>query len=301
MNSSERARADPGHGHSAMLDDARATLRAVKEQAANDHLTIVAAGVAFYALLSVFPALTALVSIYGLALDPQQLTHQLSLLSQMLPPQAAGLMREQLHELGDTAQGTLSLSLAGSVLIALWSCSAGVRAVMKALNIAYEIEEGRSLMARVGLSMLLALVAIVGVLVAIAAIVVLPAVGDILRLDPSLQLGLGIVKWPLIGALFWFGLALMYRYGPNHAGARWSWLNWGASVAIVIWLVGSVLFSWYVSNFGSYSKTYGPMAAIVILMLWFLLSAWAVLIGAEINAVLQRRAQRRAENARTIE
>ncbi len=259
----------------------------LKDQVAADRLTVIAAGVAFYALLASFPTLTAMVSIYGLVLEPQQIEEQLRRLSSLLPPQAADVLTGQLRELSGTGSGALGLGFIGSVLLALWGSSAGMRALMKALNVAYDVHESRGFMLQIGLSLLLALGAMAVVLVAIVAIVVLPAVIDQLGLDGTLQTVLQWLRWPIIAAAFWFGLALLYRYGPDRERPRWSWANWGALAAVGLWLAGSAAFSWYVSNFGNYNRTYGSMGAVVVLLIWLLLSAWAVLLGAEINALRQ--------------
>ena len=264
----------------------RALLAQMRLQIADDNLTVVAAGVAFYAVLSIFPALTALVTVFGLVLDPEQLTHQISRFTDVLPDQAAELLRGQLQQLAASGSRALGLGFIGSLAVALWSSSAGIRALMRALNIAYDVEESRSLPARIGLSLLLAVAAVVGVVFAIALLVVLPVASAFFGLGDTLQTALAVLKWPLAALAFWLGLTLMYRFAPNRDASQASWLNRGAVFAIVLWLIGSAIFSWYVGHFGSFGKTYGSLGAFVILMLWFLLSAWAVLIGAEINAVL---------------
>jgi membrane protein len=266
----------------------RESLARIRNQVAEDRLTVIAAGVAFFALLAVFPALATLVSIYGLVFDPQAITQQLESLRGVVPGRAVDLMLGQVQFL-QSHRGALGWGAAGGVLITLWTSSAGVRALIKALNAAYDINERRSFLKRAGLSLLLTLCAIGVVLVAIAAVVVLPASAGLAR-EGSWATGLiQVLRWPLVAAVFWLGAAVIYRYGPCRPRPAWRRVSWGAGAATLLWLVGSGLFSWYVSNFGRYNETYGSMGAVMILLLWFLLSAFAVLLGAEINVELERR------------
>jgi membrane protein len=260
----------------------------LKDKIVGDRLTVIAAGVAFYGLLASFPTLAALVSIVGLVVDPQQVSDHLRSLGSLLPPEAAEVLVGQLRDLVSTGSRALGLGFAGSLLLALWGSSAGMRVLMKALNAAYDVHESRSFVLRAGVSLLLALGAIFVVLFAMLAIVVVPGLIGWLGLDVVLQTTLQWLRWPIMAVTFWLGLVLLYRYGPDQR-PPWSWADWGALVAVMLWLGGSSLFSWYVGNFGNFNKTYGSMGAVVVLLLWFLLSAWAVLLGAEINAIRQGR------------
>jgi membrane protein len=271
----------------------RATLLGVKRQVSDDNLSIVAAGVAFYFLLAVFPALTAMMSLYGLVFDPQQVSEQINRLSAFLPDQAVDLLTGQLGELSGANRNALGLGFAGGLLLALWSSSVGVRKLMDALNVAYDEQEKRSFLHRTAVALLLTLGAIVIGVLAIAAIVLLPAVDSFLGLGSLLQTTIDILRWPLVAVLFALALAVLYRFGPSRESARWAWISWGAGIATVLWMVGSALFSWYVSNFASYNKSYGSMGAVVILLIWFLLCAFVTLIGAEIDSELERQAQTR--------
>lgn len=257
----------------------------LRDKIAADRLTVIAAGVAFYGLLASFPTLMAMVSIYGLVLDPRHIADQVQKLSSLLPPQAADFLVGQLRELVSTGSRTLGLGFVGSLLLALWGSATGMRALMKALNTAFGVHESRGFLLQVGVSLLLALGAMFVVLFAMLAILVLPVVIGLLGLEGVLRTALQWLRWPIIAGAFWLGLVLLYRYGPNRVRPQWSWANWGALVAVLLWLGGSSIFSWYVGNFGSFNKTYGSMGAAVVLLLWFLLAAWAVLIGAEINAI----------------
>jgi membrane protein len=266
--------------------------RRLKARIADDNLPVIAAGVAFYGLLALFPALTALVAIYGLVLDPQQITQQMAAMQAVLPAQVVQLVTQQLQDLTATQRSSLSLGAAGALLLALWSASAAIRTLIKALNVAYGVEEERSVVKRAGVAMLLTLGAIAGGIVAITAVVLLPTVVNLLGLDPMLRGVLTYARWPILAALVWLGVLVVYRFGPNRRHARWSWSNRGAAAAIGLWLVGSVLFSWYVENLANFNRTYGSMGAIVVLLFWFLLSGYAVLFGAELNAELEQASQR---------
>ena len=267
-------------------------LSRVKQRMREDNLSIISAGVAFYALLSLFPALAAMVAIYGLVADPQQVESQVASLSAMLPAQAAELITGQLHDLVQTDRTALGLGAAVGVLLALWSASKGVRTLMAALNVAYHEEESRGTLKLLATSLLLTLAAIAGFIVAIGIVVALPLAARFLGLGEALQDVIAYARWPVVAVAVIVGLAVMYRYGPSRAEPRWKWVSAGAVIATVLWIAGSALFSLYASRFGNYNETYGSMGAVVILLMWLLLSAYVVLIGAAINAEMERQTRR---------
>lgn len=258
----------------------------LKQRITEDNLSVIAAGVAFYAMLAVFPALIALVGLYGIAFDARQVDEQVSRLTAMLPPQAAQLIGEQVGEIASIDRSSLRLGSIVALLVALWSASAGVRALMTALNVAYDEEEKRGLVRFYATSLVLTLAAVVGAALAIGLIVAVPAALRFAGLGALAEGLIDYARWPLLALLMLAGLAIMYRYGPSRERPVWRWLNWGAVSAVALWLVGSALFSLYVSAFGSYNKTYGSLGAAVILLLWFLVTAYAMLVGAELNAEL---------------
>ena len=268
-----------------------AVLGRVRRQVADDRLSVVAAGVAFYGLLASFPAVAALVSIYALVFDAEQVMRQLSLVTGVLPAATETAVLDRLREFTGTSRRALGLGVAGGVLLTLWSSSSAMRALIKALNGAYDTDEQRSFLHRLGLALVLTLGAIVGSFAGIAAIVVLPAIKGALGLSESLSGIVGYLRWPVIAFGFWLGLVIVYRFGPNREQASWGGGVRGAVVATALWLIGSALFSWYVGNFASYNRAYGSMGGVVILLLWFLLTSWSVLIGAEINAEFERQSR----------
>jgi membrane protein len=271
--------------------DWRKILVRLKEQVSRDHLGLVAAGVAFYALLAAFPALAALIALYGLAFDAQQVSDQIASLRGLVPQQALDFLLEQLHELVQTERGALGWGAAGGLLLTLWSASKGIKTLMEALNVAYDEQEGRGIIKRNALALLLTLGAIAGAALTIAMVVLLPPVIRFLGLAPSLRDTIAYSRWPILAVAVAAGLAILYRYGPSRGRPSWALASCGAVVATALWLAGSALFSLYVSSFGSFNRAYGSIAAIVVLLTWFLLSAYAMLIGAELNAVLERLAR----------
>jgi membrane protein len=255
---------------------------------ARDNLSIIAAGVAFYALMAIFPALIALVSLYGLMFDPQQVAEQVAALRGILPAQAADLVLQQLSELASMDRTSLGVGSLVAILVALWSASAGMRTTMQALDVAYDEEEKRGMIRFYATALALTLGAIVAAAVSIAVVVALPAVIKFLGLGTLLENVISYARWPLLAAGMIVGLAVLYRYGPDRREPQWRWVSWGAVIATLLWLIGSALFSLYVTQFGNYHKTYGSMGAVVILLTWFLLTAYLLLIGAEINAEMER-------------
>jgi membrane protein len=252
-----------------------------------DNLTLVAAGVAFYAMTAIFPAIAAFVSIYGLFADPHAVHSQIAAYASLLPENALKLLTDALDSFTAKSGSALNVALLVSLGIALWSAKAGVSSLITGLNIANETIEKRNLLVQQVVALALTAGAILFSIVAFAAIALLPAVIAIFPLGEGISTILGLGRWPLLAVLVCFGLAIVYRFGPYRVKAKWRWITWGAAIATVLWLAGSALFSFYVSRFGSYDATYGSLAAPVILLLWFWLSALIVLLGAEIDAELE--------------
>jgi membrane protein len=263
----------------------------VKEETTRDNLSIIAAGVAFYAMLAIFPALAALVSIYGLVADPAQVSQHMASIGQVLPEQAYQILDQQLSSVAGSAGGALTIGAIGGLLLALWSAARGMKAMLLALDITYDEEEKRGFLRFNALALLLTLGAVLFILLALALIAILPAILGQLGLPETVQTLLVWLRWPLLGLLVILGVAVLYRFGPDRDQPRWRWVSLGAVLATVLWLVVSALFSWYVSNFGSYQETYGAMGAVVILLMWFYITAYAILLGAEINAEMEHQTE----------
>jgi membrane protein len=259
----------------------------VYEQFGKDRVMSVAAGVTYYTLLAIFPAIAALVSIYGLFADPATIQTHLSALSGVLPDGAVEIIGDQVKRISSQGGGTLGLSFVIGLLIALWSANAGMKAVFDALNIVYGEEEKRSFIKLNLWSLGFTVGAILFLLLALAGIVALPVVLNYVGLGSGLEWLIRLGRWPVLLIVVVAALAVLYRYGPSRDQAEWKWLTPGSIFAAVVWLVGSILFSWYVANFGSYNETYGSLGAVIGFMTWIWLSAVVVLTGAEINAEIE--------------
>lgn len=257
------------------------------EEFGKDRVMSVAAGVTYYALLAIFPAIAALVSIYGLFADPATIQEHLNALSGVLPGGALEIVGEQVSRIASQGGGALGFAFIFGLALSLWSANAGMKAVFDALNIVYDEEEKRSFVRLNLMSLTFTLGALLFIILAIGGIIVLPIVLDFIGLGSGTEWLLSLARWPvlLIGVVL--GLSLVYRYGPSRDKAEWRWVTPGGIVAAVLWIVGSMLFSWYVSNFGSYNETYGSLGAVIGFMTWIWLSSVIVLLGAEINAEME--------------
>ncbi|MGH6738971.1 MAG: YihY/virulence factor BrkB family protein, partial [Bradyrhizobium sp.] len=226
-----------------------------------DRILANAAAVTFYALLALFPAIAALVSIYGLFADPSTIAKQLDLLSGVLPGGALDVIRDQLTRVTEHGSTTLGISFLIGLVVALWSANGGIKAMFDALNTVYEEKEKRGFI-RLTLVTLAFTVAMLGlVIVAIVCVVALPA---ILKYLPGFMATvLDIARWPIIAVLVAIALACIYRFGPSRDEAKWHWLSWGSGFAAIGWLAVSALFSYYAANFGGFNKTYGSLGAVM--------------------------------------
>jgi membrane protein len=257
-----------------------------------DNMPIIAGGVAFFAFLAVFPALIATISLYGLVASPETVARQVEDLADQLPASAADLIGEQLTEITSNSGGALSIGLLVSVLAALWSAAGGTGNAITAINLAYDEVETRGFVKRKALALGLTLGAIVFVLVAFALVAVVPVVLDALPLGVVGTVLAQVLRWLLLLGVFAGSLAVLYRVAPDRDAPRLSWVSLGAVVVTVIWALVSLGFSFYVSNFGSYDKTYGAIAGVIVLMLWLYLTCYLVLLGAEINAEAEHQTAR---------
>ena len=262
-------------------DIARRTLTEVKA----DQVPLLGAGVAFYALLSLFPAIIAGVSIYGLVADPRTVQDQINQLTTMLSPETAKIVGTQLRQVTSGAGGALGLATVIGILTALWSASSGMKALITGVNLAYDERERRKFAKLRGLSIVLTLGAMVLMAVALTLIVAFPALAD--SWPTVLRWTVGVLRWVLLAVLVLLGLAVLYRYAPDRDQPRWAWVSWGSAVATVLWILASVAFSIYANSFGNYNKTYGALAGVIILMFWLYLTAVIVLVGAELNTEME--------------
>jgi membrane protein len=260
------------------------------QEAKTDQVPLLAAGVAFFAFLSLFPAVVAAVLTYGLVADPTQIRRQVEDLSTAMPASGRDLLLQQIDALTSAPRQSLGIGVAVAVVAALWSASGGVGYLLTAVNLAYDEEETRGFVHRKLLALGMTLGAIVFVLLAIALFAAGTAIGS--DLATPLRLLLAAARLLLAIVLITVALAVVYRLGPDRDAPRFRWISTGAMVATVIWLIASIGFSIYVETFGNYAKTYGSLAAVVVLMLWLWLTAYAVLLGAEINAEAEQQTAR---------
>jgi membrane protein len=256
-----------------------------------DRLVAVAAGVVFYALLAIFPAITAFVSFYGLFADPATVQRHLSLLTDVMPANALSIVQEQIDRIAGRS-GELSIGFIGGLALALWSANAGVKAMIDALNVVEEHDERRSFIRLNALSLAFTLGAIAFLLCAVGAVVAFPLVMSTFGLKDLIATDTWLVRWPALFALVLLMLVVLYRFGPNRDRPRERWLTPGALFAALAWLAGSAALSFYLSNFADYNATYGSLGAGIGLMMWMWISAIAVLMGAELDTVLYRLRQR---------
>src|SRR5215204_1053878 len=252
-----------------------------------DRVLSIAAGVTFFALLALFPAIAALVSVYGLFADPGTIATHLDQLSSLLPGGAVEIIGEQLKRVSAQGSTKLGVTFAVGLAISLWSANAGIKALIDALNIVYKEKEKRGFIKLNAVSLTFTAAAIGFILFALAAMVVLPIVLDFLGLKGATELLLKIVRWPLLFVAVALGIALIYRYGPSRTKAKWRWITWGSGFASLVWIAASILFSWYAANFGSYNKTYGSLGAAIGFMTWIWLSTIVILMGAELDAEME--------------
>ncbi len=266
----------------------------LKAEVKKDQLSIVAGSLAYYALLALIPAMIAVISIYGLAFDASDVERQIADLADTLPEAAQELITEQLSSVVEGNAAGLGIGVAISILAALWSASSGMKALIAATNIVFNEDETRGFLELRGLAVALTFAMILVGGAALGAIVLLP------RLLPLGTLGETLVSlavWPLVVLVMAGGLAVLYRYGPAHTNPSWEWAGVGAGGAAVLWALLTLIFSFYVTTFGSFSATYGALAGVIVLLLWFYLSGFVVLLGAEVNAVHAHRKETAAATA----
>jgi membrane protein len=260
----------------------------VKDKVAADNLSIIAAGVAFYGFLAIFPAIAAVVSAFGLITSPAELQTYLHIIESLLPSEAADLVNNELQQIVQAQGSRLGWGALGGTVLALWSAAKAMSAMFAAMNIAYDEEEKRGFIRLSVTALLMTLGAILFVIVSLGLIVGVPLVLRSVGIGEIATAFINYSRWPLLTGCCILFLAVLYRYGPSRREPQWRWVTPGAIVASLLWLVDSALFSFYVTHFTSYNVTYGSLGVVVILMIWFSLSVYSILVGAEINAEMER-------------
>jgi membrane protein len=255
-----------------------------------NNIVSVAAGVTFYVLLAIFPAVAALVSCYGLVADVATINEHLQSLQGVVPSGALEIIGEQVKRIAAKGDTTLGLTFFTGIVLSLWSANGGMKAVFSALNIVYEERETRSFVWLNLRSLAFTAGALLFIILALVGIVVVPAAIAIIGLSTEAWY-IALLRWPVLLFAVLGGLALLYRYGPSRDAPRWRWVTWGSALAAVAWVVTSLGFSWYVANFGKYNETYGSLGAVIGFMTWIWISTTIVLIGAEVNAEMEHQTE----------
>jgi len=231
--------------------------------------------------------MAAVVAIYGLFSDPNEIGSQLGSLQGLLPGGAIDIIGDELKRVASQGNGTLSFAMLAGLILALWSANSGVKSLFYSLNQVYGEEEKRGFIKLNLVSLTFTICAIAVLILALAAIVALPIALDHLGLSTTLTSVAKLVSWPMLMIVIAVALAFVYRFGPSRREPKWRWVTWGSATAAVFWVVASLLFSWYAANFGSFNKTYGSLGAIIGFMVWIWVSMIVVLLGAELDAEME--------------
>lgn len=259
----------------------------VKDEIVKDNISLIAAGLALYALLAIFPALTAAVSIYGLFASPTIMSEHLQSFEGVLPGQAFQILEAQMQKLSEQ-RASLSVGLVFGVLLALWSARKGMVALMTATNVAYDESEERGFIRQILVSLAFTVGGVVAFIVVILLAVAVPLVIELIPLGRIAEIAILIARWALLWLIAVAGMAIVYRFAPDRHEPKWKWITWGSAIAATLWLIGSLLFAIYARNSASFGETYGALGGVVVLLLWFYLTGYSLVLGAEINAEMER-------------
>ena len=259
----------------------------VKDQISKDRVGLIAAGVAFYGLLALFPAITAIVAVAGLVVSPSDIVDQMHRLTGLVPEEVVTIMTKQATAVAGSSDDGLGLAAIGGLLLAFYSSSKGMGSLVSGINAAYNQREQRGFFHRLGVVLALTLFLIFGLIIAISITLVMPAISSFLGLGPDLKLIATAVLWVILFGATIFGLSVLYRFGPSRSSAAWKWISPGAVLGCILWIIASAGFAFYVSNFGSYNESFGTLAGVIVLLMWFWISAYVILLGAELNSEME--------------
>ena len=262
----------------------------IAQQIGQDRISLVAAGVAFFGILALFPAVTALLAIGGLVLDPSLIVSQMDRFQGVIPADALSIIRAQATSVSQADR--LELALIASTGLALWSSSRGVATLCDGLNIVYSEVEKRGFIKKNAIFIMLTALMMLGILVAIIVIVALPVALNLLSLEPIADLATRIGTWGLLIVITISGISTLYRFGPSRSDARWSWISPGAVFACLGWVAASFAFTIYVSNFADYNESFGAIAGVIILLIWLWISAMVILVGGKLNAEMEHQTRK---------
>ncbi|WP_299961007.1 YihY/virulence factor BrkB family protein [uncultured Roseobacter sp.] len=268
----------------------------LKDEIAEDRVGLIAAGVAFYGLLALFPAITALIAISGLLVEPNDIVEQLRSMSGVMPEEVIAIITKQATAVAGSREGGLGLAAVLGILIALYSASKGMASLIQGINVAYDEEEERGFIKLKLVTFGLTLFLMAGLLIALLSTLGLPALLAFIDLGQMVELIMTGGLWLGLVALTIIGLSVLYRYAPSRDAPEWKWASVGAIMGCLVWIVASAGFAFYVSNFGSYNESFGTLAGVIVLLMWFWISAFIILLGAELNAEME--AQTRVDTTR---
>ncbi|MDY6945811.1 MAG: YihY/virulence factor BrkB family protein [Pseudomonadota bacterium] len=260
----------------------------VKDQLDADNVSIVAGGLALFALLAVFPSLAAAVAIYGLVASPDAIAAQMQAFTGLLPPATLEILQNQLNQLVSQRSETLSVGVIVGIVLAMWSARKGMVALISAVNVAYNEHDRRSFLMRMVMSMAFTVCAVLGFVVMVSIGVAVPIVLAFFPLGSATEWVLLGVRWGLLWIIAVFALSILYRIAPHRTRPRWEWVNAGSIIAATLWLLGSGVFAIYVRSFNTFGEAYGAIGGVVVMLMWFYVSAYVVILGAEINSELER-------------
>lgn len=266
----------------------------VKNEIAADNLTIIAAGVSFYTFLAIFPTLISIISVYGWVMEPVQVAKQLEEMARLLPSKAYSIIEERILKLTETPNDTLEWASILSFLFVLWSANAGIKALFMGINIAYNTKQKRSFFKLNFIGLLFTLGSMIIAFLCMAFIVGLPTFADNLGMQESLLFLVKWFSWIVLAIVVFFWFSVVYKFAPVRKHATLKWVRPGAITATVLWIISSLGFSFYVSNFGNYDATYGSISAVVILLFWLFITNFIILLGAEINSEAEQRILQKA-------
>jgi membrane protein len=265
---------------------AKTLLLALYQRVSDDRIMAISAGVTFFALLAIFPAIGATVSTYGLFADLKKINADLSSLAAILPGGAIDIVGEQIKRIAAQSSKTLGAAAIGGILFSIWSANAGMKALFDALNIVLKEKETRGFFKLNAVSLAFTAAGLLVATLAIVGVVAVPAFLKSVGWNRQLEWLIEIGRWPVLWALLALGIAVLYRFGPGCTDIPWRWISWGSGLAAFGWLVASMAFSWYAANYGSYNKTYGSLGAGIGLMTWIWISVMVILMGEELNEIL---------------
>lgn len=253
----------------------------------DDRVMLTAAGATFYLLLALFPALTAFVSLYGVVLDPKTIADHIALLGALMPSAGVDIIATQIEKLVSQELSTLSFGFVLGLAIAVWSANSGIKSLFAAMNIAYDESERRGFIKLNLISLAFTVAGLVIGILFLVSVGVVPAVLAFAGLADHTEWLISLLRWPVLFATCWAGISIIYRYGPSRVRAEWRWVVWGASLTTAVWLLASMLFSWYLANFADYGATYGSLGAVIGFMMWMWVSLIIFILGAELNAEIE--------------